>query len=658
MGITSSNMWKRYSDEIRTTLKKADPTITDDEIDRQLERIARNVTIPIVMRETTHDDIPDVKETLYQAIDDLEASNDIISGSGVIVAQHDEDLSPFVNMFISWKKERSAVKKKMYAAMDAGDNDKARYYNKLQKNLKSNKMNALYGILALVSSAFFHEYVPVAVTASARQLISHSAMMFEAVLGANHKFISIGECVNWINTVIKAHETDTVDSFITYPSSQQVYDRIVESFVNWPGDEHNFLKKYIENIDRKYLPFLYYTNNMVQFISDYKETRTLVKAIFDRLPKDLTLMNPDEKLWAKYGKGEMNSSTWRKMLGKNLFLDPYSPPDTIAAPLAKLREYFLKYCYVSYLPMSPVARLNKLGRKSVCVVDTDSNMVFAEKFTKLALEICDKTDTGIRDKKMNSVTSMMIVANLVDPCIKDMIATFSRARRVTPEYYPNMVMKNEWYYSRMLISPVKKRYAANAMIQEGLYLPKLTIDIKGFDFRKSNIPKVIGDKMVDILINRILIADDIDVAALVDDINGLEAEIKASIKAGKTEYWRTSTFKDESAYKYPDRIQVYKGGTLWNMLYPEQKMESLDKACIGKLKKGAIIKDTLCENVIAVPMTLPIVPPEIVSQLDIDLMAYNIISAFNSVLDCFEIDTKKEKTSSGGKILKRSVVAV
>lgn len=657
MSITDSNLWTRYSEVLAETLRKADPTITDGEINRQLAKISRNATVPIVIEETRYKSIPDVKMTLYEAIDELEQSDNLITGAGVIVEPHRKNLSPYVNMIIRWKKERSGIKKLMFAAADKGDQVKVRYYNKLQLNLKSNKMNALYGILALVSSAFFDEYVPYAVTSSGRQLISHSAMMFESVLGNNCKFLSMGECINWIDTVCKKHHDDNVDSFIKHPTIDEVYERMVDSFISWPGDECNFLREYIENLTDTERVFVYYKNNLVDFIRNHEPVAKLLEKIFRQLPTDLTLMGIDENLWKKYGDPdkELNDSNWRKMLGKNLFLDPYSPPKTIEATLKSLREIIWKYIYISFLPMSVVSRLNKQSRKAVAVIDTDSNMIQCKDFVELCLDMCHGIDTGIRDDKMNRKIAMMIIANIVDPCVVDMIHTLFTAKRVEKEYFPNMVMKNEWYYSLMLFAMVKKRYAAMAQIQEGLILPKPKADIKGFDFKKADIPKPIQKKMIDILIDRILLADKIVVSDIVDDINQLDSEIKESLRCGKTEYWKVATYKDASAYAYPERIQVYKGGSIWNILHPEDKLENLDKACIAKLKKGAVIQGVECGNVIAVPMRLKEVPSEIVEQMDIDLMSYNILSAFNSVLDCFDVDieTTTEKTASGAKILKR-----
>lgn len=654
MPITDSKLWDRYRIELTKQLRKVDPTITEAEIEHQLARIAEQVTVPITMHETTHDHIPDTRHTLYQTIDQIETSDDIVSAAGVIVSQHKENLSPFVNMIVRWKKERKSVKGLMFKAIDIGDNDKARYYNKLQMNLKSNKMNALYGILALISSAFFHEYVPNAITSSGRQLIAHSAMLFESVLGDNCKFLSMGECIDWIQKVCDHHKDDVVDKFVVMPTDEMVYDRMVSSFTNWQGDDDRFLWQYIQNLSKDEKVYVYYTNNMVHFIETHPNVKKLIRDIYSGIPTDLGFIPPDEKLWAKYnGKGEMTPPAWRRLIGKNVFLDPYSPPPTVENPLKQLGDLIWKYCYTPFLPMCVVARLNKQSRKVVAIIDTDSNMIYTKKFIDMIEGIHEKMDTGIRGKRLNNIIGMMIVANIVDPIIVSGINTYFGNRRVSDTYFPHMVMKNEWYYSRMIVSLVKKRYGGNGMIQEGLILPKSKYDIKGFDFKKAAIPRPIQTMLIDILINRILAADEVDPQTIFDDLNNVENLIRTSILEGKTEYWKMSTYKSKSAYKNPERIQVWKGGELWNQLHPEDKLESLDKACIAKLKNKAVIDGVECDNVIAVPMKIKHVPQNIVDQLDIDLMVYNIISSFNSILDCFNVQTEQQKTSSGSKIVKR-----
>lgn len=657
MSITASNLWQRYAAELSRVLKQADPTITQEEIDRQLQQIAMEVTVPIVNRETALQGVPDVRMTLYQAIDELEQSNDIISAAGTIVSQHEEDLSPFVNMIAQWKMERKTQKKKMFQAKDAGDEVGARYYDKTQKNLKSNKMNALYGILALVSSAFFNEYVPPAVTCSGRQLISNTAMMFESVLGNNLKFLSMGECISWIDHVCEYHKLDRVDDFIIRPDLEMVVNRVISSFMNWQGDEYDYLKKYIQSLDRDQLTFIYYANNLVEFTSAHVEVTRLIREIYEKLPKDLNIMDPNESLFRKYGgEGEMNSSKWRKLLGKYLFLDPYHPPAAIETDLKAYRDHVLKYIYVPFMQMSVVARLNKQTRKSVAVIDTDSNMIYTEKFTEFCRGIFSNMDVGIRSERLNEIISMMIIANICSPIILNMLKTVYSARRISQEYIDKVVLKNEWYYMTMLTSLVKKRYGGLPMIQEGLVLPKIKPDIKGFDFKKAGIPKEIQDRMIGILVDRILMAGEVDPNMVLQDIHNMEKEIEESILRGETSYWRLSTFKDASAYQHPERIQSWKGGMLWNQLYPDEAIESLDKVYMAKLKKGATIRDVECGNVIAVPVTLKKIPDEIISQLDVQQMVYNITSAFNSVLECFRFNTQKVKTSGGASIIKRTGV--
>lgn len=657
MSIADSNLWQRYAAELSRALKRADPTITQEEIDRQLQQIAMEVTVPIVNRETALQEVPDVRMTLYQAIDELEQSNDIISAAGTIVAQHEEDLSPFVNMIAQWKMERKTQKKKMFQAKDAGDEVAARYYDKTQKNLKSNKMNALYGILALVSSAFFNDYVPPAVTCSGRQLISNTAMMFESVLGNNLKFLSMGECISWIDHVCEYHKLDRVNEFVIRPDVDMVVERIISSFMNWQGDEYDYLKKYIQSLDRDQLTFVYYANNLVEFTSAHVEVTKLIRKIYEHLPKDLDIMDPDEKLFKKYGgEGEMNSSKWRKLLGKYLFLDPYHPPESIEKELAIYRGYVVKYVYAPFMQMSVVARLNKQTRKSVAVIDTDSNMIYTEKFTEFCRGIFSKVDVGIRSERTNEIISMMIIANICTPIILDMLKTVYSARRISQDYIDKVVLKNEWYYMTMLISLVKKRYGGLPMIQEGLVLPKIKPDIKGFDFKKVGIPKEIQERMIKILVEKILMPDQVKPNDVLEEINQMRREIEDSILRGETAYWKLSTFKDASAYQHPERIQSWNGGMLWNQLYPAEAIESLDKVYMAKLKKGAVIREVLCGNVIAVPMTLKQVPEEIISQLDVEQMADNIISAFSSVLDCFGFPKQKVKTAGGANIIKRTGV--
>ena len=47
-------------------------------------------------------------------------------------------------------------------------------------------------------------------------------------------------------------------------------------------------------------------------------------------------------------------------------------------------------------------------------------------------------------------------------------------------------MKNEFFFSNLVLAKVKKRYLSKVLLREGNRLKKPKYDIKGFDFKKSS----------------------------------------------------------------------------------------------------------------------------------------------------------------------------
>ena len=108
-------------------------------------------------------------------------------------------------------------------------------------------------------------------------------------------------------------------------------------------------------------------------------------------------------------------------------------------------------------------------------------------------------------------TSVNTIAFLVTQMIKNLLDNFTSRRNVLDRFKHRINMKNEFYFTRMVLAKVKKRYMSAIALKEGRLLSPKKIDIKGHDFKKAGVNQDIHDKIVHIAKNYILEPEEIDI---------------------------------------------------------------------------------------------------------------------------------------------------
>ena len=107
------------------------------------------------------------------------------------------------------------------------------------------------------------------------------------------------------------------------------------------------------------------------------------------------------------------------------------------------------------------------------------------------------------------------------------------------------------------------------MLKDGKGIP----EIKGYDFRKSVTKEFVRDFYTDLCMNEILSPDTIDLRKILHDIDGLKREIRRSMEAGESMYFKQANVNSPEHYADPLRITGIKGVMLWNALCPEYAIE-------------------------------------------------------------------------------------
>ena len=612
----------------------------------------------------------------------IEHEKPIISGNGTFYTRPDLLQSPTSNMLRSMKTGRSKIKKSMFSFDPLSDEYRQADLN--QQNLKV-IMNAEYGGSGNPKAAFYTKYSPAATTLMAQSMVTTAAAFFEAFLGNNQKFFSVNEFTDWLSAVITKDEK--LDEKINTPTEDQVINRVRSLFYQYDLTNDLFILNLIRSLNKRQLTYLYYANNVNQFIKDHLQVQKIIEQILIKLP-NLQAAETVDQIPEQFKNQFDKPKSYNDFMSKEMFLDPYNAPEIIKSDLEELSNLIIKYCFICHLTPDSIVKLNNQKRKTVLLVDTDSNVVNANLFVDFILTKIFPGQNFGRPKMYNEMILINTIASILSKTIDTLLKHYCKLHNFSPNDWKEIVMKNEFMFKTFFIMDKKKRYTASIVLREGHIMIPFKLEIKGMDFIKAAVSETVTKQFTNILRDNILFSEKPNLHGLMNDSKKFEKIIYQSILNGETEFFKTQVYKDAKGYKNADdawRLQVYRGVAVWNELYPLNKIYSLDRVKIIKLKvknqtdlnqirsiDPQIYDDILTKifnslnpslvkaglEVIAVPLSLKKLPPWLIQLVDKEITISDIMSSFGSVFRVLQIETTRVNTVNNKAVLYTPIIAI
>jgi hypothetical protein len=141
-----------------------------------------------------------------------------------------------------------------------------------------------------------------------------------------------------------------------------------------------------------------------------------------------------------------------------------------------------------------------------------------------------------------------------------------------------ILLKNEFTFSRLMMTQQKKNYASLMTVQEGNLIPEnKQLDVKGIEvFTKSTKTETTREALKKILLEDILKSPEINQLQVIKDIIIFEKRIIQSVENGSKEFFKPAKIKSSSSYDDPMRNQGIKGAVAWNAIRQGTTAEALD----------------------------------------------------------------------------------
>lgn len=188
------------------------------------------------------------------------------------------------------------------------------------------------------------------------------------------------------------------------------------------------------------------------------------------------------------------------------------------------------------------------------------------------------------------------------------------------------------------------------------------------DFIKSTATEETKERFINIIKNKILGVESINVAEIITELESVEADIIDSLKRGEKTYVIPKAVKELEAYADAAREQGVRAIIAWNAIYPDMEIELPAKIDIIKLTLGeehnlqrlkisnpdiyAVVEKKILNHpnkvvadkllpVIAIPRNVDKIPDWIIPYIDYDTISYNVLKKFYPLLESLGLDTIK-----------------
>ena len=479
---------------------------------------------------------------------------------------------------------------------------------------------------------YYNIYIAEAITRQGRSYISCSIMLFESLLANNVKFNNLNEVITFINNV--EHEKPKrklIDDYILDRdiTLEECFFKLMNTadMMIWiPTDEEMArVWEYLQGLSQEDLNRLYYKNNLYSFAD--------LPIVSDLIVKILSSLG---------GPPEFDDNG--KMIN-NIFMDPNNPPKCIKDDLDTLVELIKEYVYYPHFYIDKLDRIEYMQRDIVAICDTDSTIISFDAWYRFVLDKVYSIDMPIKHQKRDIVEVIkqdewgdkplremceivepsfdynfysdetIELQKLIEPCAlipqdalkyaiiniiayvcSDLVVDYLREyTKLTGSYVEGtkcrMVMKNEFYFLRALLTNNRRNYADCQVLQEGNIIPEGSrLAIMGLPINKSTLSESIKNKLQHILYEDVLTADTVDQKEIMKKLVLLEKEIYRSIMNKETSYYKPDNIGAINSYEKPLSVN----GILASIVYNKMRDDSMP--AINLEERNKIIKIKLDVN--------------------------------------------------------------
>ena len=493
--------------------------------------------------------------TTLKLIEVIRGKNLICAGGGCLFLQHKEKrniLIEFILYIMQSRNDAKASRKLFEKGSDEWDDA-----DRLQLAFKL-VINSLYGCLGYPGFIMFNIFLAEAITNQGKHIITTAINAIENFLGDSMMYETPNDVYNVINKIDTEFYSKTKGKFS---------DKLIAMI----GNEID-LKNLPQMCLRRYLDHCIFAYSK-DFVSNLYE-------IFKNMSVDELIMMYYKNNFLEFSRLNFMKEKIKNLIlmnGPLAFCEDYAFKDNTCIELLEdiwsFYELFVLYDYPIYDRIRKAMYIDK-----TCSLYTDTDSVFVS-LDRAVKYIKNEVFTSVSESGMNDQNFTFTAANVILAIVNRMIAhsmqTLCRSLNITPEFAKMLKMKNEFFFSRIMFTDVKKRYISLALLQEGQVLNDGNglPEIKGFDFIKAGTKKYVKDYYTKLCLEEILYPEEIKPARVFKKVLDLKYSMEDTISRGNMEFFKQANVKKPEYYKNPYSTQGVCAIILWNTLCPDKALE-------------------------------------------------------------------------------------
>jgi hypothetical protein len=559
----------------------------------------------------------------------------ILSGYAALYENQDNSINIGSSALKTLLDSRKVFKRKMEESEYGSD--QYTYYKILQSTYKV-LANSYYGILGEHNSVFYNPHVQNSITMSGQDLITTAIMSLESFLADNAPFEDFDDVIHFVNETLEEEYPDQILKYIDEPKDRNdLIARITKKARNGLSSvSTEKLESALKKLDIEKINRLYYKNNLPEFLSNS---------------------------WAKSKLGELCTFKYKE-----------EPEEAMKAPLKEFTEVILRSCFSNSLFEDRFRRVLKMDRKAVVVSDTDSTFVNIHPYMASATK-----SLGLdRSNKEQQTTLMNILISMTTKMLESTFDRVTENMGLIGQFKGMISMKNEFVFSRVMLTRNKKSYAGTIRSELGKLLPKPVFDMKGLSIRKSSVAKKLRKQFTEILRDDVLNAEVVNVSKIIKKFDELGIQIEDSLKSGELFYSLPKNMEALDSYKDPSMQEPVRGAIVWNAIETEDQVVPPEKVNMIKMrafdlndpklqalklshpnKYSAIAKTVFNDgvasptidisrfglSVISVPKSVDKIPDYLLPMIDLQTMVTNNMTNGYIILESLGVYTEEVKTT-------------
>lgn len=394
-------------------------------------------------------------------------------------------------------------------------------------------------------------------------------MALEAWINNNVKFYSYDNVFMFVSRICAEERNYNTFDYIdpaNKKNATQVYDYLATMFdfkINKEQEEK--LKSYIANLSDEDLIRIYYKRNMLEFMFDNENVNEILAGCFST-----EFLDPN--MASKFKRSETGEVLYDKK--GNILLEKDPELDSNISKMYSLLDEFVTYKYL-YEERAQV--VGTMPRKTVMTCDTDSVFVRLTDFYQRFLDCFDVPVD--MDSKIKKICIANIMTLMVSKYLRTTMDVFTSNYNIKADKdQARIVFKSEFLYDRLVLTSNKKHYAGSIIMQEGVIMKDVTIDMKGLKIKKSDTPKFTREYFTDLLTKDIILADKIDAIDIFKKYRSFEQLIRReTLDERLTRFTTPAKYNSIASYANPYSMQSVRGVITWNTLFPDKQINNFEK---------------------------------------------------------------------------------